>query len=169
MSFSFNDIQNGKWYKIRLHLSGPVRVYKMEHNGNYYIKTITSNNQMTIIKIQDTTEKIFDETEPVAEDVGYLTDEEDMLDDDDVPVEDLDQISYIIYGNFDQILTYPDQDDWNEILANFDAIEKPKGGKKKTTRRKQKKTTRRNQKKTTRRKQKKTGRRKQKKTGRRKP
>ena len=169
MSLSFDNIKNGKWYKLEQQdiMSGPVRIYKMEHNGNYYIKTITNSGQMRIIQIpnsiQQSGQQIFETVEPEDD---YLTDEEDILDPDDVPVEDLDQIDFIIYGENNAFVP----ENRSEILRNFEKIEKKTiGGKSKTTRRKQRKTTRRKQRKTTRRKQRKTTRRKQRKTTRRKP
>jgi len=164
MEVSFDEIINGNWYKIPQYISEPVRIYKMERNGNYYIKTKTNQGQMTIIKIPNNKQKIL---KNVEEDDSYLTDEEDIPDDYDEPLEDLDQISYNSYGE-NEFVENPE--DWNEILTNFDAIEKmPTGGKKKTKRRKQMKTKRRKQRKTMRRKQRKTMRRKQRKTSRRKP
>ena len=168
MSLSFDNIKNGNWYKLEQQdiMSGPVRIYKMEHNGNYYIKTITNSGQMRIIQIpnsiQQSGQQIFETVEPEDD---YLTDEEDIPDDDDVPVEDLDQIDFIIYGENDAFVP----ENRSEILSNFEEIEKKTIEKEpwivargihKTTRRKQRKTTRRKQRKTTRRKQRKTTRRK---------
>ena len=152
MSLSFDNIINGKWYKLEQQdiVSGPVRIYKMEHNGNYYIKTITNYGQMRIIQIpnsiQQSGQQIFETLEPEDDD---LTDAEDIPDPDDVPLEDLDQIDFIVYGENN---TFVPQDR-SEILRNFDEIEKnPKGGKRQTTRRKKRKTVQRKQRKTTRRK-----------------
>ena len=98
MEVSFDEIVNGKWYKIPQYISVPVRIYKMEHNGNYYIKTKTHQGQMTIIKIPNeyvnSKQKILKNVEP---DDSYLTDEEDIPDDYDAPLADLDQISYNSY------------------------------------------------------------------------
>jgi hypothetical protein len=120
MEVSFDEIVNGKWYKIPQYISVPVRIYKMEHNGNYYIKTKTHQGQMTIIKIPNeyvnSKQKILKNVEP---DDSYLTDEEDIPDDYDAPLADLDQISYNSYVENDVV---ENPQDWNEILTNFDEI-----------------------------------------------